>query len=76
MKNKFILATELFTSIGSDSFMESREGEARGKRWSYLITDQNVNASWTLFEDLANLPGRDVEELSQLLCQLSSCELL
>lgn len=42
----------------------------------YLITDQYVDPSRTLFKDLIYLSGRDVEQLSDLLRQLSRCELL
>lgn len=42
----------------------------------HLITNQYVDASGTLFKDLVYLSGRDVEQLSDLLSQLSGCELL
>lgn len=76
IKNMFILAKELLASISYEIHVMMWRGGAQGKTWSYLVTDQNVNASRTLFEDLANLSGWDVKELSQLLRQLSSCELL
>lgn len=75
IKNMFIVATELLASICCEIHVIMWRG-GQGKTWSYLVTDQNVNASRTLFEDLANLSGRDVKELSQLLRQLNSCELL
>lgn len=50
--------------------------EAENRGITCLVTDQHVDASGSLFEDLIYLSGWDVEELSDLLCQLSSCELL
>lgn len=42
---------------------------------SYLITDQHMDTSGSLFEDLIDLPRRDAEELGDLLSELSGSEL-
>ena len=53
-----------------------REKPVEAKVTGYLIADQYVDASGTLFEDLVYLSGGNVEELSDLLCELGGGEIL
>lgn len=60
----------------SDTVQSIPSLQAVSRRITHLVADQHMDARGTLFEDLIYLPGWNVEELSELLCQLSSCEVL